>query len=453
MVPAGWLPPESRRPLPAGDRFPWTAVATVAGLGLLAWYAWLWLAQGEGVGAALLIGPLLVAVSLPLIVAAARRLPDEDIGGLLLFSLVVRFGFAYYRASHATDALRYHDEGVRLARFYRVFDFGVTTGGNVPGTGAMRALSGFVHVLVADDYFASFLVFTWLSFLGSYLLYRAFEIAVNDGDAPRYAKLLMLWPSMCFWPSSLGKDAWMVFTIGIAAYGAARVYQRMVGGYTLLFLGLLAASFVRPHLALLAIVAFGVALLIGNRHTARDAITPGFVAKIIGLVVVLVIGSLLVARTQELLDIEDFSASSIESASSYVEGQTSLGGSAFSPANPRSPTGFPQAVVTVLFRPFPIEAHGFEQLFTAVEGMVLIVITGLSVRRLLTVPRRFRTQPYVAFAAVYVLLWTLAFGVIANFGILARQRTQMLPFYFVLLAVPAAATRHRSRDRERRVLR
>ena len=36
-----------------------------------------------------------------------------------------------------------------------------------------------------------------------------------------YARLLLLWPSMCFWPSSLGKDSWMLFTIGIAAYVVA----------------------------------------------------------------------------------------------------------------------------------------------------------------------------------------------------------------------------------------
>ena len=50
------------------------------------------------------------------------------------------------------------------------------------------------------------------------------------------------------------------------------------------------------------------------------------------------------------------------------------------------------------------------------------------------------------FALAYVLLWILAFGIIANFGILARQRTQMYPFYFVLLSVAAVVTKPRSTD-------
>jgi hypothetical protein len=43
----------------------------------------------------------------------------------------------------------------------------------------------------------------------------------------------------------------------------------------------------------------------------------------------------------------------------------------------------------------------------------------------------------VAFVVVYSLLFVFAFSSIANFGILARERTQVLPFFLVLLAVPA----------------
>ncbi|HEX2375354.1 MAG TPA: hypothetical protein VHO93_15345, partial [Actinomycetota bacterium] len=46
-------------------------------------------------------------------------------------------------------------------------------------------------------------------------------------------------------------------------------------------------------------------------------------------------------------------------------------------------------------------------------------------------------RPYVAFVAVYSLLFVFAFSTISNFGILARERTQVLPFFLVLLAIPA----------------
>jgi xanthosine utilization system XapX-like protein len=410
------------------------------GASLFAGFLWLWLVQGEPIGAAIVLLPLLLAVTAPFLVRAGRSTREFDLGGLLCFALVLRFGFAYYRFQNAQDAFGYWANGTRLSQAYLRFDFSEPTGRPVPGTGGMRAVAGVVQIFVNNDYFGAFLVLTWLGFIGCWLLYRAFDLAVADGDRYRYARLIVLWPAMAFWPASLGKDAWMVFTIGVAAYGTARVYQRVGGGYTLMSLGLFGASFVRPHLALLALLAFVTGLLVGRRHDIRDTLTPSFLAKIVGLVLVLVIGSVLVTRTQRLLDIEDFSSSSIDTATAKVGERTSEGDATFTPANPRTPTGFFEATVTVLFRPFPNEAGGTEQLLGAAEGMVLLVLTAASARRLLTVPRRLRAQPYVMFALAFVLLWILAFGVIGNFGILARQRTQMLPFYFVLLSVPAAVT-------------
>lgn len=441
--PAGPRPEWALRSAPVGavppgrERFSWTALGIAGGLVLFAYYAWLWLVRGEPAGAALFLGPLLVAFSVPVLVRANRLATGFDLAGVLLVSLVLRFAFAWYRFTHAVDAWEYHSEGVRLARFYRTFNFSVDPGKDIPGTGAMRAISGGVHVLVNDDFFASFLVMTWLGFLGCWLLYRAFDISIADGDRYRYARLVLLWPSMCFWPASLGKDAWMVLTIGIAAYGAARVFRRMMGGYTLLAVGLLASSFVRPHLALLALVAFVAALVVGRRHELHSSGLPSLFAKIVGLALVLVIGSVLVSRTQRILDIEDFDASSIERASTEFAAKTDVGEATFDAPNPRSPFGFVEATVTTLFRPFPTEAAGTEQILTAFEGLALAILSAASARRLLTLRRRLRPQPYVMLALVYVLLWILAFGVIGNFGILARQRTQMLPFYFVLLSVSA----------------
>lgn len=445
------VPPPTTEKEPA--RFPWTVLGTFLGAGLFAYYLYLWFVQGEPVGGAIVLGPILVVFSIPIFLRAGQTNPEVDMGGVLLCGLVLRFAFVYERFTNAVDGIEYHFEGVRLAEAYRRFEFGAPTGKDVPGTGAMRAVSGVVHVVVNDDGFASYLLMAWLGFLGCWLLYRAFEIAVADGDRYRYARLLLLWPSMCFWPSSLGKDSWMLFTIGIAAYGAARVFTRLPAGYTLVGLGLLGASFVRPHLALLFLVAFFIALMIGRRTNTRDTVTPAAIAKVVGVVVIIVIGSVLISRTQKLLDIEDFSAASIDTATSQVTEQTDVGASAFSPPNPRTPPGFVEATITVLFRPFPFEANGAEQLFTAVEGVVLLGITGFAFRRLLTIPRRLRAQPYVMFSTAYVALWILAFGIIANFGILARQRTQMLPLYFVLLSMAPVVEKAKTTVDERRLLR
>jgi hypothetical protein len=226
----------------------------------------------------------------------------------------------------------------------------------------------------------------------------------------------------------------MAFTIGLATLGAARVFRRSSGGYLMLFGGLFLGSFVRPHLCLVALLAFTVALTFGRRQNMTNRMTPGSVAKVAALVLLLAFSTVLVARTRSLLQTGDFSAGRTETAAN-----TAVGSSVFNAPEPLSPFGYPVALVTVLFRPFPVESHSAEQLLTAAEGVFLVVLSIAAFRGLLSILRRIRTQPFVTYCTVYVLIWAAVFGIISNFGILERQRSSMLPFYFVLLCLPATA--------------
>jgi hypothetical protein len=48
----------------------------------------------------------------------------------------------------------------------------------------------------------------------------------------------------------------------------------------------------------------------------------------------------------------------------------------------------------------------------------------------------------VPMGIVVTMGFVYGFAAVANFGILARERTQVLPFVFILLAIPAARGRH-----------
>jgi hypothetical protein len=223
----------------------------------------------------------------------------------------------------------------------------------------------------------------------------------------------------------------------------------MPAGYTLLAVGLLLGSIVRPHIALMELLAFAFALLIGRRADARPgAITPGSVAKIAGLLILLVLGAVLVNRTGDLLSSNDITPS-VDSALERNSNQTAEGGSAFTPSDPQQPVGYAIAGVTILVRPFLYEAHGTDQLGVALEGLGLIVLAACSWRRLVTIPRRLRSDPYVTMAIVYILLFIFALGTVSNFGILSRQRSQVMPFVFVLLCVPPLVAKARGKGPER----
>jgi len=103
---------------------------------------------------------------------------------------------------------------------------------------------------------------------------------------------------------------------------------------------------------------------------------------------------------------------------------------------------FPAAAVTVLFRPFPFEAGSAVALIASLEGLVLLVLLVRSVPRWRLVPR----IPYAVFAATYTVLFIFAFSALSNFGILVRQRTQLLPLVLVIAALPALPSRMRVAD-------
>ena len=54
-------------------------------------------------------------------------------------------------------------------------------------------------------------------------------------------------------------------------------------------------------------------------------------------------------------------------------------------------------------------------------------------------PLELLRRPYVAFALVYTFAFIYAFSSLGNFGILARQRSQLLPVLFVVLCIPKRA--------------
>jgi hypothetical protein len=415
-------------------------VAILAFLVCMAMYAWLWVGGGAPVGAALFTIPVLVALTTPILMHAARTERRFDLAGLLALGLLLRFIAMYYRFDHAVDARTYNLWGTRLADSFRDLNFAPDTGASVPGSGTMRYISGLAHLLSNDDELGAFLILTWFAFLGCYLLYRAFVTAVPDGDRYRYACLLFFWPSVVLRPSSLGKEAVLFFSIGLAAFGAARLFTRRPGGYTLLFLGILLTYLVRPHVALIVLVALGFALIIGRGHPRPNrALTPGSIAKVAAIVLLLAAMSVVANRTANYLGIDNLQPTTTEEAFQETQEKTARGGSEFTPADATNPIGYWQAAVTILFRPFPFEATASDQLATSLEALGLAALVALSWRRLFSVPSRLRVQPYVGFALAFVLMFFFVFAVISNFGIIARERTMMLPFVFVLLSVTAVS--------------
>ena len=119
-----------------------------------------------------------------------------------------------------------------------------------------------------------------------------------------------------------------------------------------------------------------------------------------------------------------------------VQDRTSKGGSDFEPSVVDNPVRFPMAAVTVMFRPFLFEAHNTDARIAALESTVLMALFLLRWRWVWAALRSWRRQPYVVFCLAYAALFVIAFSSFSNFGLLARERVQLLPILLVFLAIP-----------------
>lgn len=389
------------------------------------------------------VAPVLLILSLPLVNRAAR-LDGDAIGRIVIIAAVLkvvvaplgRYWMAYSLYGGVSDATGYHEAGALLAPLFRQGIYGDL--GHISGTRFLEILTGQVYAFIGPTRLGGFMVFSWFSFLGLYLFYRAFRTAYPDGDGRRYALLLFFFPTLFFWPSSIGKEAFMVLVLGAAALGAAQLLTGRLRGLVWLTLGLLGAAVVRPHMALIVgaglVVAAPIALLRGGAQgTERGRGRLGSAVLLLGL---LLSGSTLIGVAQSFFHLESLNTQTAQEQLDEVTRRSGESGSTFTAHSPNNPVGFALSGVTVLFRPLPGEVRNAQGMVTSVECLTFLGLCFLGLRRLVRLPLETLRRPYVAFAVVYTCAFIYAFSSIVNFGILARQRAQLLPLVFVLLCIP-----------------
>ncbi len=449
VILAGFERPERspRRPLTVP---PWTAgVAFLAVAAYLVIFAWGMQSLSYDIWGALLVGPLMVLVTVAVVGRLVRSGDDPRLGAMLVAAVVLKFVAAvvlYVVSSElyggVADAFGYHDHAVALAESFRRGDFTV----ELPyefgfvGSGFAYVLTGLVEAVIGPTKLGASLAFAWISFWGLYLSYRAFCIGFPEGRRRRYAVLVFFLPSLLYWPSTIGKDAWMALTLGLTAYGVARLVTHRRGGFLAVFAGLLGSALMRPHVALLAFAALGLAYLLRRSRTMGLA-EP---TKLVGAAVLLVVGLLVVAQVEEFLGIDRLNPESAQKALAETSSNTSSYEGSQRDAGVPSLVTLPSAVVTVLFRPFPHEARNVQALVAASEGVLLLLLFAASARALLTLPRHVLRVPYVAYAVAFTLMFSFAFSSFGNFGLLARERVQVFPLALVVLALPPASPSRRS---------
>jgi hypothetical protein len=158
----------------------------------------------------------------------------------------------------------------------------------------------------------------------------------------------------------------------------------------------------------------------------------------VGLLAVLLLMAFTVSQGAKFLGIEDLSLSSIEAELNEQTERSAQGGSQFdNGGNSLNPINLPHGAVTVLLRPFPWETDSPLQLLSSVESALLAGLIVARLPSLRSALSRARSTPFLLYCWVLTILYAATFSSFANFGLLVRQRSLVLPALFVLIAVHA----------------
>jgi len=324
----------------------------------------------------------------------------------------------------SADAGPYYHKGVAIAEGIWHLDltplFDAT--GPTLGTRFLTQVSGVVVSISGPSMRGAFVVFSLLAFAGVLFFARAYA-RVPGARPVAYLAWLVFWPSLFFWPSSIGKEAFLLFALGLAVWGYARFPRP--AAWVALAGGLLLVGMVRPHVAGVAMAAMAVGVIMARtqgRVVGRWYFQAVFFAAALVLTFYLSAGALGIESAESAVELVE------QQAEKSNTGGSAVGGISVSPLQ------IPNAFVRALFRPFIWEASSAFILISALEVILMVLLIIWRRKQLWASLRGWRRNRLIAFSLVFVVLYSLMLGFsMSNLAIIARQRTLMLPMLLLLL--------------------
>ncbi|HYI41924.1 MAG TPA: hypothetical protein VE053_16570 [Allosphingosinicella sp.] len=369
----------------------------------------------------------------------------------LLGILISIAGFRFARVSEARSRLVLFvllllaQLGASIVYYFYAQEFGgdVTLYYNDPfgiygsGTGLSTIfVVNFVQFL--KEYFGGsmldyFLLFQAMGFWGMLFILRAFDDIYDEVGQPRnkYVYLLLFLPGLHFWTSAIGKDAPIFLSVAMCTWAAFRLQRR----YLAFAAGLAIALLVRPHITLIALVALAMTVLVARNtsllsRVALLAVALAGIGSVAGLVQDSFYG---------------LNISNADSVSEFIETKSSVSEESGGDVNIVG-ASFPVKLVSLLFRPFFIDAAGLLGYVASLENVVLLIVIGTLVWRFRTAVAVARAALFARFAAFFFVMLTFLLALVNyNVGLGLRQKMMMMPallvFFAAMLAVRAARKR------------
>lgn len=394
------------------------------------------LGLGAGGPMVLVITPLMVLGMFGVGRILSRPADHNWLPTVVVFGFLAKLagaGARYYfvRYVYASgDAFGYYRVGMEFAEQWRAGNPPGLSGNRGEGTQAMEAIAGVVFTPFMPDMLGGFFLFSALSFIGQLALYAAFRRWAPAQLLKVFAVFVFFLPTYVFWPSGIGKDAVMLLGLGIASYCMARLLEAYETRWLVaLALTLAGIGFVRIHISALVVGALFLTALVAKPRSG----VPGQAARRLAVIGgIVVIGLLSLNVFQERYGANLLKTEEIQTFSESVVDRTSQGsvipGEAMS-----SPADVPEAILLVLFRPYLWDPGDLQVKVSALETTFLLGLLVWKLPAMIRNRKRWRSNSLVVFSTFYVVAFSIAFSVIRNLGIIARQRSQVLAFLLIVI--------------------
>ena len=333
-----------------------------------------------------------------------------------LFIYHLLFGI-YYRFFTYGDSVGHWM--VAKSMSYKDFVFNITQS---QGTYFSYALNYIPSNVLGLSYFTGSMLYSLIGFIGlTYFYIIAISYVPYNSKYGKYNlfPLLFFLPSLHFWSCAVGKDTLLFFCIGIFMYGILKPIKRL----PMIVLGLTLAYFVRPHMTLFMLLAYGATYFTTSKVS--------FFQRIVFFGVMVGASFFILPSVMKFAKVED---STIESFDEFAESKsTLLSRSSVGSAIDISSYPFPLKVVTFLYRPLFFDARNIMGFLVSIENLFLVL---LSIKIIRNNPlESYRKAPFVIQGMVwFLIIGTLAFSQsLGNLGIMIRMRNMFLPGLLIFI--------------------
>jgi hypothetical protein len=277
------------------------------------------------------------------------------------------------------------------------------------------------------------------------------EVFTNSRVSKVAAVSIAFYPSLILWSSQGLKDGPIVFLLALAIMATLKLGQKFTVKYLIvLILALLILLSLRFYIFYMIAAAVGGALVIGARQFTTISFIRQF-AILVALAVALTYVGVPKFATEQYETFGNLEKVERSRRDMAQRGESGYGEDSDVSTVHGAISNIPLGMLYLLFAPFPWQLTSLRQAITLPE-MILwwasfpMMILGL------WFSMRYRLR-MIAPILVFTTLLSLAYSVFqGNVGTAYRQRSQLLVFYFIFVAVGYVVVIEKLEDRKRRQL-